>query len=149
MLLAWVRITVYSVRKEKKNAASNRRSQKSLIFLPFRQVAHAFFDSFKDNGDKAPWAKDGTTGQEAIDYFFAEIVGQTNSVADGGKPTEVVRDNVGYSFLSWTVIWLCIAFGVKWTGRYVLVPEIRVLLVSLLVSNSPSKSVLQHCLLHQ
>ena len=80
---------------------------------------NAFFDSFKDGGDKAPWATDGTTGQQAIDYFYAEIVGQTQSVDDGGPPTTVVGKNVGYSFMVWFIIWLCIAFGVKWTGRYV------------------------------
>eukprot|EP00977_Amphora_coffeiformis_P002913 scaffold561_cov162-Amphora_coffeaeformis.AAC.14 len=80
-------------------------------------VINAFFDSFKEGGDKGPWAKEGTTGQIAIDYFYDEIVGQTESVANGGKPTEVVHANVGYSFMSWLIIWLCIAFGVKWTGR--------------------------------
>ena len=29
----------------------------------------------------------------------------------------MVGKNVGYSFLSWTVIYLCVAFGLKWTGR--------------------------------
>jgi SNF family Na+-dependent transporter len=33
------------------------------------------------------------------------------------RPTRLVGKNVGYSFLTWVIIYLCIAFGIKWTGR--------------------------------
>lgn len=76
-------------------------------------VTHAFFDSF---GNDHPWAKDGTTGDEAIDYFFNKIIGM-ETVGDDGRPTRVIGANVGFSALVWFVVWLCLAFGAKWTGR--------------------------------
>merc|ERR1712025_697472 len=33
------------------------------------------------------------------------------------KPTRLVPKNVGFTFLSWFIIFLCVAWGVKWTGR--------------------------------
>jgi len=37
---------------------------------------------------------------------------------DGGMhATRMVWPNVGYSFLTWILIYLCTAFGLKWTGR--------------------------------
>ena len=32
-------------------------------------------------------------------------------------PTRIVNENVGYSFLVWFVVFLCVAFGVRMTGR--------------------------------
>jgi len=45
-----------------------------------------------------------------------ESVGES-SLGDDKQPTRVIGANVGYSFLSWFIIYLCVAFGVKWTGR--------------------------------
>ena len=33
------------------------------------------------------------------------------------RPTRIIGKNVGYSFLEWVVIYLCVCFGVKTTGR--------------------------------
>ena len=33
------------------------------------------------------------------------------------KPTRLVWKNVGYSLLTWTIVYLCICFGIKTTGR--------------------------------
>jgi solute carrier family 6 GABA transporter-like protein 1 len=76
-------------------------------------VIHAFFDSF---GDEAPWAKEDVTGAAAITYFLEEIIG-TKTVKDDGLPTRMIGPNVGYSFLTWFLIWGCLAGGTKWTGR--------------------------------
>ena len=49
-------------------------------------------------------------------YFYNVIIGQ-DTVGDDQLPTRLVGKNVGYAFLSWTIIYLCVAFGLKWTGR--------------------------------
>ena len=74
--------------------------------------ANAFFSSFKD---EAPWGDEDLTGETAIEYFKNKIIGM-ESLAQGGA-TRVIGANVGYSLMSWFTIWLCVAFGVKWTGR--------------------------------
>jgi SNF family Na+-dependent transporter len=75
-------------------------------------VTNAFFDSFGDNF----WAQEQVTGTEAKDYFYNEIIGM--GTLDGGMhATRMVWPNVGYSFLTWILIYLCTAFGLKWTGR--------------------------------
>jgi len=58
-------------------------------------VINAFFDSF---GTGDPWAEDGTTGGNAIDYFVNKIIG-ADTVEDG-RATRVVGANVGYSALT-------------------------------------------------
>ena len=85
-------------------------------------VLNAFFDSF--DKDASPWHSDVVDPDAAIDYFFNDIIGEhtlerevgTDSILDY-RPTRVVGANVGYSFLAWLVIYLCVAFGVHWTGR--------------------------------
>jgi SNF family Na+-dependent transporter len=76
-------------------------------------VIKAFFDAF---GDVAPWADEGVTGQIAIDYFMAEIIG-TSTLGEDGTATRIVWANVGYLALTWLIIWAGIAFGSKITGR--------------------------------
>jgi solute carrier family 6 GABA transporter-like protein 1 len=76
-------------------------------------VCNAFFDSFGSNNF---WAQPQVTGSEAKDYFFNEIIGM-GTLGPDLRPTRLVGKNVGYSFLTWAVIYLCIAFGIKWTGR--------------------------------
>ena len=76
-------------------------------------VINAFFDSF---GPNDPWATDGTTGEEAVGYFYSTVIGM-DTLGDDLRPTRIVGKNVGYSFLTWLLIWLCLAFGTKWTGR--------------------------------
>jgi hypothetical protein len=61
-------------------------------------VINAFFDSF---GDDDPWAKEGTTGKIATNYFINKIIGAGTLGADG-RPTRIVWDNVGYSALACT-----------------------------------------------
>lgn len=51
-----------------------------------------------------------------MDYFYTQIIG-LNTVGDDLRPTRVVGANVGYSALVWLCVWLCLAFGMKWTGR--------------------------------
>jgi len=76
-------------------------------------VVHAFVDTF---GDDNVWDNAGTTGAEGYQYFKDQIVGSV-TLGDDSKPTRLVWANVGYSLFTWAVIYLCIAFGIKWTGR--------------------------------
>ncbi len=39
------------------------------------------------------------------------------TLGDDLRPTRIVGQNVGYSFLVWLTVWSCLAFGLKWTGR--------------------------------
>ena len=75
-------------------------------------VCNAFFDTFGDNF----WAQEQVTGSEAKEYFENDIIGMSTLGSDL-RPTRLVWENVGYSFLTWTIIYLCLAFGLKWTGR--------------------------------
>ena len=56
------------------------------------------------------------TGSESKKYFENEIIGMSTLGKDL-RPTRLVGKNVGYSFLTWAAIYLCVAFGLKWTGR--------------------------------
>ncbi|KAL7526804.1 LOW QUALITY PROTEIN: hypothetical protein ACHAWF_001916, partial [Thalassiosira exigua] len=49
-------------------------------------------------------------------YFFNTIIGE-GTLGDDSRPTRLVGRNVGFSFLAWTVVYFCVAFGIKWTGR--------------------------------
>lgn len=75
-------------------------------------VVNAFFDSFSND----IWTTAGTTGEEAVDYFYNDIVGMSTLGTDN-RPTRVVWLNVGYSALCWLCVWGCLGFGMKWTGR--------------------------------
>ena len=77
-------------------------------------VLHAFFDSFGDN--QGPWAEEGVDGDIAIAYFFNEIIGRKTLGADG-RATRLVWANVGFSAMTWALIFLCLAFGTKLTGQ--------------------------------
>lgn len=59
---------------------------------------------------------DDISSEDASDYFFNHVVGQ-ESLGDDGLPTRIVGENVMYLMISWLSVGLCIAFGVKWTGR--------------------------------
>jgi solute carrier family 6 GABA transporter-like protein 1 len=76
-------------------------------------VCNAFFDTF---GSRNFWAQPQVTGSEAKDYFFNEIIGM-GTLGPDLRPTRLVGKNVGYSFLTWVIIYLCVAFGLKTTGR--------------------------------
>jgi len=76
-------------------------------------VLNAFFSSWDEN---APWGDPNLTGANATDYFINEIIG-AGTVTDDNKATRIVGRNVGFAFLTWFIIFLCIAWGVKWTGR--------------------------------
>lgn len=76
-------------------------------------VCNAFFDTF---GSENFWAQPQVTGSEAKDYFYNEIIGMS-TLGEDLRPTRLVGKNVGYSFLTWAIIYLCVAFGIKTTGR--------------------------------
>jgi solute carrier family 6 GABA transporter-like protein 1 len=77
-------------------------------------VTNAFFNSFSNS---APWKNpEGVTGEEAKNYFYSNIIGMS-TLDEDGRPTRLVGANVGYSALTWFIIFLCVAFGVKTVGR--------------------------------
>jgi solute carrier family 6 GABA transporter-like protein 1 len=76
-------------------------------------VLNAFFDSFSAD---SPWANPELTGGEAVGHFFNEIIGM-KTLDDSNQPTRLIGKNVGYAFLTWLIVFLCTAWGVKWTGR--------------------------------
>jgi len=76
-------------------------------------VLRAFFDSFSPD---SPWLNPDLNGKDAGDYFTDVIIGGS-TVNDAGRPTRLVAENVGYTFLVWFLIFLSVAWGVKWTGR--------------------------------
>jgi len=76
-------------------------------------VANAFFSSWSDD---APWGKENLTSDEALDYFLNTVIGG-ETVPDSGRPSRLVTANVLYTLLTWVIIFLCVAWGVKWTGR--------------------------------
>lgn len=73
-------------------------------------VVRAFFDSWSSS---APWGKEGVTSSEAVDYFWGSIV----EVGDPGHATKLIGANVGYTALVWVIMYFCIAFGLKVTGK--------------------------------
>ena len=56
------------------------------------------------------------TGAEAKAYFYDEIIGMSTLGSDL-RPTRIIGKNVGYCLLAWVVVYLCLCFGVKMTGR--------------------------------
>ena len=76
-------------------------------------VVNSFFDSFGTNNF---WAQENVTGTEASNYFYSEIIGM-DTLGEDLRPTRLVGKNVAYSVLTWVLIYLCTAFGLKWTGR--------------------------------
>ena len=76
-------------------------------------VANAFFSSWDAD---APWGNPDLTGEEAVDYFINDIIG-AGTLSEDGRPTRIIGRNIGFAFLTWFVVFLCVAWGVKWTGR--------------------------------
>jgi solute carrier family 6 GABA transporter-like protein 1 len=77
-------------------------------------VANAFFDSF---GSVFPW--DGLTGSEASNYFQDEIIGMSTLDEPDLWPSRLIGKNVGYLFMSWSIVFMCVLFGVKAEGKIV------------------------------
>ncbi|KAG7355267.1 sodium:neurotransmitter symporter family protein [Nitzschia inconspicua] len=76
-------------------------------------VCNAFFSSWRAD---APWGTENLTGEDAVNYFIDEIIGE-RTAGDDQRPTRVVWRNVGFSAMCWVLIFLCVAWGVEWTGR--------------------------------
>lgn len=78
-------------------------------------VINGFFDTFSPD---SPWQDPDVTGDQAVDHFIGNIIG-ASTVPDGGmgSPTRLVAKNVGYTALTWFLIFLSVAWGVKFTGR--------------------------------
>lgn len=78
-------------------------------------VINGFFDTFSPD---SPWNDPDLTGGDAVGHFVSNIIGASTVPDDGlGPPTRVVWANVGYAFLTWFLIFISTAWGVKVTGR--------------------------------
>ena len=77
-------------------------------------VVRAFVASFDED---APWAKEGLTGEDAIGYFYNEIIGMETITDSENRPSRIVGTNVGYTALVWLIIFATTAFGLRVTGR--------------------------------
>lgn len=77
-------------------------------------IVNAFCSSWDDD---APWGNPDVTGNDAVQYFYNEIIGMETIVNDNLSPTRVVAANVGYTAIVWCVIGLGTMFGIKFTGR--------------------------------
>eukprot|EP00567_Pseudictyota_dubia_P005603 CAMPEP_0197441774 /NCGR_PEP_ID=MMETSP1175-20131217/7956_1 /TAXON_ID=1003142 /ORGANISM="Triceratium dubium, Strain CCMP147" /LENGTH=648 /DNA_ID=CAMNT_0042972105 /DNA_START=177 /DNA_END=2123 /DNA_ORIENTATION=+ len=75
-------------------------------------VIKAFFYSFRD------FVWDDVTGSEGYGYFKSVIIGMDTLTEENGfRPNRIVPENVGFNALSWFIVFLCVAFGIKTTGR--------------------------------
>lgn len=77
-------------------------------------VVNAFVSSWDE---EAPWNKPGLTGQEAVNYFYSEIIGMDTVIGPDLAPTRIVAENVGYTAFVWTVVFIVLSFGLQTTGR--------------------------------
>eukprot|EP00816_Leptocylindrus_hargravesii_P013789 CAMPEP_0196806306 /NCGR_PEP_ID=MMETSP1362-20130617/6197_1 /TAXON_ID=163516 /ORGANISM="Leptocylindrus danicus, Strain CCMP1856" /LENGTH=580 /DNA_ID=CAMNT_0042179721 /DNA_START=36 /DNA_END=1774 /DNA_ORIENTATION=+ len=85
-----------------------------LYYIPLLVwVINSFFSSFTDFDSKY---KDVSGGQ-AYDYFVYDVIGMETLDTDDLTPTRLVGDNVGYLALAYFLMFLCVGFGVKLTGR--------------------------------
>jgi len=75
---------------------------------------NSFFDSFTEN---TPWMDEDLDSTKAETYFWNGITGMGSLNEGSILPTRVVLANMGYSLLTWVMIFFSIAFGSKWTGR--------------------------------
>lgn len=72
-----------------------------------------FFYSF---GDAAPWTDEGITGDEAVGYFYNDIIGM-ETLGDDLRATRMVWMNVLFSAITWFIVFLCTAWGQAVVGR--------------------------------
>jgi len=80
----------------------------------FAWMIRAFVESFST--ESSPWGNPDITGREAFLYFFDGIVEQ-GTLTESNRPTRLVASNFAYAALTWFITWLCVAWGVRWTGR--------------------------------
>ena len=80
-------------------------------------VLNAFFDSFGNATGEVPWEDPEVNGGTAVGYFINTIIGAGTADNEDLRPTRLVGRNVGFSAVVWFIVYICVAFGVKWTGR--------------------------------
>ena len=77
-------------------------------------VVKVFIKSWDED---APWGNPGLTGDEAISYFYSNIVGMDTVTDPDLKPSRVVGENVAYTALVYLIIFAVTVSGLKFTGR--------------------------------
>ena len=84
-----------------------------LYYIPLiAWTVRAFFESFSNFDENY---KDASTG-DTYAYFLNDIIGMDTLPADY-RPTRIVWENWGYLILVYFLLFLCVGFGVKTTGR--------------------------------
>jgi len=84
-----------------------------LYYIPLiAWTVHAFFASFKDFDTNYQ----SSTGGDAYKYWMNDIIGM-NTLGDSYYPTRVVWSNFGCLVLCYAIIFGCVAFGMKTTGK--------------------------------
>jgi len=78
-------------------------------------VINAFVSSFNED---SPWTNPEISGDEAINYFRDNIVGGHTVTSSNLTPTRIVWKNVGYTTLTWAILYGVTAFGLRMTGRF-------------------------------
>mmetsp|Transcript_13602 Transcript_13602/g.38278 ORF Transcript_13602/g.38278 Transcript_13602/m.38278 type:complete len:645 (-) Transcript_13602:4507-6441(-) len=77
-------------------------------------VVNAFISSWDED---SPWGNPELTGDEAVNYFYDEIVGMSTVTGPDLMPTRIVGKNVGYTAFVWIIVYVVLSFGLRTTGR--------------------------------
>jgi len=77
-------------------------------------VVNAFISSWDED---SPWGNPELTGDEAVNYFYDEIVGMSTVTGPDLMPTRIVGKNVGYTAFVWIIVYIILSFGLRTTGR--------------------------------
>ncbi len=72
----------------------------------------SFFELFKFTEEDV----EGITGEDLFGYFLNVTVGK-ETLPEDNMPSRLVGPNVGYLFLTWSLVFLAVAFGVKVLGK--------------------------------
>ena len=78
-------------------------------------VINAFVSSFNED---SPWKNPEISGDEAINYFYNNIVGGDTVTSANLTPTRIVWKNVAFTALTWAMLYGVSAFGLRMTGRF-------------------------------
>jgi len=84
-----------------------------LYYIPLiAWTLRAFFESFSNFDENYK----ESSGGDAYEYFLFEIIGMS-TLGEDLRPTRIVWENWGYLILVYFILFLCVGFGVKTTGR--------------------------------
>lgn len=92
---------------------------------------------FRSAAGKAGWR--GVDEEAAFGWFVDTITGASTIRGDDLLPTRLVPVNVAALAFVWVIIFLCLVFGVRWTGRIAYITVgLPVFMLSILLMRSAS-----------